>query len=196
MTSCWLLNVIQGMLLHLLASMAIKNVGAFSQPPNRCQPSVVHALNSRKHIRTIGFLLDNDNLYSPTSKRIHDMEEMIISLCFDPDDSSRRLKLSKLFEANLLNKDGGNSFIKLFDQVLIIVGDRMRLEAENVARQTTQNDIDGRSDGSALPSFPFPAQQKSLTEGRLWACIDMMVQSKILVKQAKVKLGGSEGFNR
>jgi hypothetical protein len=124
------------------------------------------------------------------------MQEVILSLCFDSDDTSRRRRLAQLFKDNLQNRDGGDAFIKLFDQVLIVVGDRMRLEASEAAGVAIRNDDDSRiSDDSTLPSFPLPAQQKSLTEGRLWACVDMMVQAKTLVKQAKVKLGDTKDFH-
>ena len=188
MVGCRTVKAIRGITGLLLALIASKDVAAFMQPPDRFQ-------NKQSH--TLRFFSDSSTPYNPDLISKHDMEELIMSLCSDADDASRRGKLSKLIEENLRSQDGGDTFIKLFDQVLIVVGDRMRLEASDSSSQTTQNDVNDNSDEttSALPSFPLPAQRKSSSEGQLWACIDMMVQSKILVKKARVNIVGNEGVN-
>jgi hypothetical protein len=182
----------------LMTALASNPTGAFLPLlSNQCQLVTYpepRSCNAGKQIYTIRPQSDSSNLYNPTTENIHEMEEVILSLCFDSDDTSRRRKLSQLMEDNLQNPDGGNTFIKLFDHVLIVVGDRMRLEANKAAIHMTQTDNSAILDNTPLPSFPLPAQEKSLTEGRLWACVDMMVQSKTLIKQAKLKLGNRKGF--
>lgn len=125
-------------------------------------------------------------------------EALILSLSFDADDASRRNKLARLFEEKLQNRDDSSeSFVHLFNQVLIIVGDRVRMEAATAAaaaaaaeKETTNDDVDEEE----LPSFPLPAQKKSQTELQLWALIDMMVQSKTLVRKAAGQLGSEGSF--
>jgi hypothetical protein len=131
------------------------------------------------------------------AQALQDMEALILSLSFDSDDTSRRGKVSTLFQEKLQTRtngetDNGTPFEILFNQVLIEIGDRIRTEAMVQAAAEMSISVDEDS-GDDLPSFPLPAQQKkSQTELQLWALIDMMVQSKTLVRMAAGQLG-SEG---
>jgi hypothetical protein len=133
------------------------------------------------------------------AQALRDMETLILSLSFDSDDASRRKKVSTLFQEKLQARtngeiDHGTPFEILFNQVLIEVGDRIRMEAQAQAQAAAEMSMSLEKDsGDDLPSFPLPAQQKkSQTELQLWALIDMMVQSKTLVRMAAGQLG-SEG---
>jgi hypothetical protein len=119
-----------------------------------------------------------------------DIEKTIMSLSHVVDDQSRREQVSQLFEKKLQNQDGGESFMKLFDSAMIIVGDRIRLDVANLAAVAKENQSSNYTDvveGTETPSFPLRSQQKSQLEGQLWACVDMMVQAKTLMKQARIK---------
>lgn len=119
-----------------------------------------------------------------------DIEKIILSLSNVIDDQSRREQLSKLFDIKLQNQDGGESFMKLFDRAMIVVGDSIRLDVANLAATATvsqSSNYTSAVEGTEIPSFPLRSQQKSQLEGQLWACVDMMVQSKTLMKQARLK---------
>lgn len=109
-----------------------------------------------------------------------DMEELIVSLSLEPTDESRRERLANLFQQALAQPNGnGHQFANLFDQTVIQVGDRVRKEALEKLEQA-QNDE--------------PIQGKTPEEWQVWALIDMMVQSKTLVKRANGELGNSGSF--
>lgn len=119
-----------------------------------------------------------------------DIEKIILSLSNVADDQSRREQLSKLFDIKLQNQDGGESFMKLFDSAMIVVGDRIRLDVANLAATATVSqslNYTSAVEGAEFPSFPLRSQHKSQLEGQLWACVDMMVQSKTLMKQARLE---------
>lgn len=127
----------------------------------------------------------NDDLYSQQEM---DIQNVILSLSKVADDQSRRERLSRLFEVKLQNHDDGELFMKQFDSAMIIVGDRIRLDATNVAAAVDQSaNITNSEEETEMPTFPLRSQQKSQLESQLWACIDMMVQSKKLMKQARMK---------
>jgi hypothetical protein len=187
-----------GILLIIVAAMQSATTRAFSLLPATV-PVHRRALVYQVHFpatETILFQSEDDNHNLPTSRKIEDMKELIASLSADSDDISRRGKLATLFTEKLQEQDEGESFIQLFDRVLIIFGDRIRLEASDAVASVIQNvpvNIDGEDADAEtkLPSFPLPPQQKSELESRLWACVDMMVQSKTLVKQAKAASGST-----
>jgi hypothetical protein len=127
------------------------------------------------------------------AQQVQAMEDLILSLSADADDVSRRGKVASLFEEKLKNRDSSESFIHLFDQVLVIVGDRVRMEAVSQHQVAAAEKEKTKSD-EKLPSFPLPDQHKSETELRLWALVDMMVQSKTIVKKATGQLGSEGSF--
>lgn len=126
----------------------------------------------------------------PYSEHEMDIENVILSLSTIADDQSRREQLSDLFAEKLQNQDGGELFMKQFDSAMIVVGDRIRMDATDIATVAAVNrslNSTSAKDDAEMPSFPLRSQQKSQLEGQLWACIDMMVQSKTLMKQARMK---------
>lgn len=109
-----------------------------------------------------------------------DMKELIVSLSLEPSDESRRERLVGLFGEALAKPDGDpKRFTDLFDKTLIEVGDRVRKEAlEKLEQEQTIP-----ADGSKTPE-----------ELQVWALVDMMVQSKTLVKKANGELGNGGTF--
>ena len=134
---------------------------------------------------------------------VEKMEETILSLSLIPTDESRRTQLQLLFYDELEKPDDdGQHFAKLFDHTLIIVGDRIKQKAQEVAlkmqeekeaeetgdKQDNDEDEDkdeddeadeNQSESEAEDEFQaFPEQRQ------LWALVDMMVQSKAIVKNS------------
>lgn len=141
----------------------------------------------RSHQRTLSqknlrLWVNND----PYSELNVDIEKIILTLSNVADDQSRREKLSQLFELKLQNQDGGELFMKQFNSAMITVGDRIRVDAANVAA-AVMGSQSSNSTNSDEDSVSTPSLTKSQLEGQLWACVDMMVQSKTLMKQARLK---------
>ena len=103
-------------------------------------------------------------------------ENLILSLSKEPTDELRRARLQLIFEDSVQNQtpENANLFASQFNQALIKVGDRTRQEARAEAGERQIQD------NTAENSQPDP---KSATEFQLWALIDMLVQSKTIVKK-------------
>jgi hypothetical protein len=87
---------------------------------------------------------------------------------------------------------------------LIVVGDRVKLEAQQKilklqkAEEAAEKD-DAGNDESSLTSpedaaAPEVPREKTQDELQLWALIDMMVQSKTIVKKESGELGSKGSF--
>lgn len=177
----WLMpsGYLGAMFLLLVAALAqvLPSADGFSTP---------HAtILSRCHLQVCFSAAEGTN---SESQQVQYMEDLILSLSVDANDASRRNKVASLFDEKLKNREGSESFVQLFDQVLITVGDRVRIEAASQKQGKTKNE------NSELSSFPLPVQQKSQTELQLWALIDMMVQSKTLIKKAAGQWGSERSF--
>jgi hypothetical protein len=132
---------------------------------------------------------------SYSTNEIEKMEELIISLSNESSDESRRQRVSDIFTEELAKPNGSpQRFSTLFGNVLIVIGDRVRSEAmkkvdeqkeiEN-SQKSSDDDENNHSVSSSIP-------EKSSEELQVWALVDMMIQSKTIVKKAAGELG-SEG---
>lgn len=108
------------------------------------------------------------------------IEKLILSLSKEPTDESRRARLKNIFDEKIRNDKGhAAQFSSQFNQVLITVGDRIKLEAISEAQNAKRN---GRDDDEE--EEPQPLAEKTESELQLWALVDMMVQSKTIVRKA------------
>jgi len=140
--------------------------------------------------------------YSATE--VKEMEELIVSLSKEPTDRSRRHRVATVFDEELAKPNGApKRFSDLFDQVLVIVGDRVKYRAQKVAieqqqQQEHQADDDStkniKDDESEKDSNNMMGRNKTKEEKQLWALVDMMVQSKTIVKRASGELGSKGSF--
>jgi hypothetical protein len=105
------------------------------------------------------------------------MNNLIVSLSEDSNDASRREKVEIIF-AEQLAQPGAERFAALFDSVLMTVGERVQTEARKKAIEAQEKE-DPEQSGEHL---------------QLWALIDMMVQTKTLVKRASGELGSEGSF--
>ena len=138
-------------------------------------------------------------------KEVKEMEDMIISLSLEATDESRRQRLESIFAVELAKPNGmPRHFSNLFDYTLVIVGDRVKLEAQEHALKLQREQMQmesielnikkteefeqGNDTEESPTSEPFPEQRQ------LWALVDMMVQSKTIVKRASGELGSKGTF--
>lgn len=133
---------------------------------------------------------DYDN-YTPAE--VTQMEEVIVSLSQESNDEARRSRLRQIMEVGLNGPNGGpKRFASLFNRVLTQVGEQVQKEArekysERVA--AVESNGDDTANGDSAPesgdSSESKAVEKSPEELKLWALVDMMVQSKTMIKKHK-----------
>lgn len=133
------------------------------------------------------------------------MEELIVSLSKEPTDESRRSRLSCLFEEALSKPNGApKRFTDLFDQTLIEVGDRVRMIALEKAMESERL-VTGSGEGHEEDSLSVVEEDtysndddfmsgKTDEQKQVWALVDMMVQSKTILKKANGELGSNSEF--
>lgn len=153
---------------------------------------------------------DQDACIPPSSEEEEAMNKLIMSLILDEKtDESRRRRLSILFQENLVSgtsdpevmlKPSPNQnqdfyhFVKLFDSTLNKIGDNIQRKAREHAlikhrQQLEEIEVHVDEDstrGSSKDVFPTENNfETSLSEEerQLWCCIDMLVQSKSIVKK-------------
>jgi hypothetical protein len=135
---------------------------------------------------------------------LQEMRELILSLAREPTDEDRRKRLEQVFQETLARPNGGpKQFSDLFGVVLTKVGEEVQMEAkekffkeqEKLAETIeTKAANDEATDDTAAETETETERVKAPEELRLWALVDMMVQSKTIVKKANGELGGKGNF--
>lgn len=136
---------------------------------------------------------------------VQKMKDLILSLSLEPTDHDRRMRLKDLFHEQLDRPNGTpNRFTDLFDQTLIVLGDELQAEAKKkffkdqaAAQDKEGEDKEGEDEKAELvePNEDYPKpREKTPEELRLWALVDMMVQSKTIVKKINGELGSKGNF--
>lgn len=147
---------------------------------------------------------DQNACIPPSSEEEEAMNKLIMSLILDEKtDESRRRRLSILFQENLvsgssdpkvvLNPSPNQNqdfyhFVKLFDSTLNRIGDNIQRKARENAllkRRQELEEIEVNVDEDSSRSSSKDNFETSLSEEerQLWCCIDMLVQSKSIVKK-------------
>ena len=141
-----------------------------------------------------------------TAAEVEEMEDLILSISREATDELRRDRLRAIFIEALSqpNGDDPQRFIDLFNETLIIVGDRVKLEAQQKflklqeAEAAEKKDDVDNDESSLIPppdeAAPDVPREKTPDELQLWALIDMMVQSKTIVKKESGDLGNKGTF--
>jgi hypothetical protein len=150
------------------------------------------------------------------------MEELILSLSKEPTDESRRARVVAVFAEALAKPNGAPvRSSQLFDQTVIAVGDRVRslalekallnnsaasascscgslkkndMNADDSASTSTSGSMDSSQAGPMPASGDYMSGRTSDDEKQVWALVDMMIQSKTIVKKASGELGSSGNF--
>ena len=129
------------------------------------------------------------------------MEDLIISLSFEHTDTDRRKRVNDVFQEAFSRPNGmPKRFTDLFDKVLIEIGDKVQADAkkkffEDQASQSKEVESSSSEDTVAEDAPLVPEERtKSPEELRLWALVDMMVQTKTIVKKHNGDLGSKGTF--
>jgi hypothetical protein len=129
-----------------------------------------------------------------------EMEDLILSLSREPTDESRRARLGKVFAEALNRPNGGpKRFSDLFDKTLISVGDEVRSRAITKALEAQQaalNEEGQTDDDDTASASPDDGHMTGKSEDaqQVWAMVDMVVQSKTILKRASGELGNNGSF--
>jgi len=132
---------------------------------------------------------DDNNYDDYTSSEISKMEDVIVSLSKESNDEARRSRLQQIMEVGLAGPNGGpKRFAHLFQRVLTQVGENVQNEArKKYSEQATADVKDGIVEDSLTTESSASSEEKiaekSPEELRLWALVDMMVQSKTIIKK-------------
>jgi hypothetical protein len=169
--------------------------------------------NRRHPLLTKKFSQD-ENIFVPLDSEEEEMTNLILSLIIDErTDESRRNRLSQIFQENLVVYDSNQGseesyqpsssqnkdffhFVQLFDATLNKLGDRIQKKARDSAlikRREKLEEVETVEEGSSSSSSESGATDGTFEtmlseeERQLWACIDMLVQSKTIVKSINAK---------
>jgi hypothetical protein len=136
-----------------------------------------------------------------TEKEIKEMTNLIVSLSLEATDHDRRMRVKEVFVEVLARPNGmPQRFCNLFDSTLTKVGDQVQTYAkkkffEQQQQEEVQNDDWTEKDAVIEVSNGDGEQRlKSPEELQLWALVDMMVQSKTIVKKRNGELGSKGAF--
>ena len=140
------------------------------------------------------------------------MKDLIIDLSKEGTDDVRRSRLQAIINDGLEQGDA-ETFSALFQQALEAVGNEVQAEARVLAMQRYEETIneeavataaalsdDSNTNGESSPIRVEKVNEtsegtiKSPLETQLWALVDMMVQSKTMIKKAKGQLGSKGTF--
>jgi hypothetical protein len=130
---------------------------------------------------------------------VQKMRDLILSLSLEPTDHDRRMRLKDVFHEQLDRPNGTpNRFTDLFDQTLIVLGDDLQAEAKKKFfkdQAAAQDKGEDEKVELVEPNEEYSKpREKTPEELRLWALVDMMVQSKTIVKKVNGELGTQGTF--
>lgn len=123
-----------------------------------------------------------------SDEEVNNMRGVITSMSLEPTDDARRQRLQAVL-TTALQLPNHEAFLNLFDSQLIIIGDECKAKATKAASAATK---ERPTDTNATESAK--SREKTPEELQLWALVDMMIQSKTIVKRAKGELGSSGAF--
>lgn len=143
------------------------------------------------------------------------MKDLIIDLSKEGTDDVRRSRLQAIIVQGLEEGDA-ETFSVLFQQALEAIGNEVQAEARELAMQryeerdaaetineeavAASSSGDSNTNGESSPIRVEKVNEtsegtiKSPLETQLWALVDMMVQSKTMIKKAKGQLGSKGTF--
>lgn len=141
--------------------------------------------------------LKNDD-YSETETQ--EMRDLVLSLSLEATDHDRRTRVRDVFHEALARPNGmPQRFTDLFDKILIEVGDKVQNEAkkkffEAQAASTPMEDVESSTPTEDEQDLGSTTRSKTPEELQLWALVDMMVQTKTIVKKVNGELGSKGTF--
>ncbi len=158
-------------------SQIFRSSPLFSKAPNEHQGNVLMLRCTDQHI-------DPD-----TTAELAQMEELVRSLSKEKNDALRRERVAKMFARELAGVCLGDEpprFAAAFQVVLEKIGEEVQATAREKLMMAQQQASPAQAWEPKPPAEgqEYVPREKTAEEVQLWACIDMMVQSKLLVSRA------------
>lgn len=100
------------------------------------------------------------------------MDDILWELSCTESDHIRRLNLAAILEKEHANANSWEDFAKLFESRLSIMGEIAQKEVKTQLNQNIRPSERGKV-------------KKNWIQKQLWACVDMMVQSKTIIKRCE-----------
>lgn len=124
-----------------------------------------------------------------TTAELEQMEELVRSLSKEKNDALRRERVAKMFARELAGVCLGDEpprFAAAFQVVLEKIGEEVQATAREKLMMAQQQAslAQGWEPKPPAEGEEYVPREKTAEEMQLWACIDMMVQSKLLVSRA------------
>ena len=124
-----------------------------------------------------------------TTAELAQMEELVRSLSKEKNDALRRERVAKMFARELAGVCLGDEpprFAAAFQVVLEKIGEEVQATAREKLMMAQQQASPAQAWEPKPPAEgqEYVPREKTAEEVQLWACIDMMVQSKLLVSRA------------
>ena len=202
--------------LLVIALLSLPAHGFVHSPPRSA--CITRSVNSNTNHPVFVTTTDDVALRATTGEETGDaipttsdgMTELIIELSKETTDDVRRSRLQAIIVQGLKEGDA-DSFSQLFQQSLEAVGNKVQAEARELAmKRYEEKDAAETINEAAVASAannggdsPIRVESvnetsegkiKSPLETQLWALVDMMVQSKTMVKKARGQLGSKGEF--
>jgi len=123
-------------------------------------------------------------------EEVQQMEAVILAMSQENKDEVRRESVRTLFEKELAFTSVGDApphFAQVFGSALDKVGGEVQASARERAEAEQAKSPEGLTPdvvAEDAPYVPYVSREKKPDELQLWALIDMMVQSKMLVRKA------------
>ncbi len=180
----------------VLANMMPSSAFTILAPETRNIMSEARCMHSRQGRGKELFELRASNGSVDEAAEVSAIKDLILSLSNIHDDEKRRANLSTLLENKLSDEDVTRAaqFAHLWDTTLIQIGGEIQTEARNRAtaaaaaaqeREKPQEEVAAaENNGDEKIESPKKERVKSPDELQLWALVDMMVQSKAIIKKA------------
>ncbi|CAM9216560.1 unnamed protein product [Heterosigma akashiwo] len=107
------------------------------------------------------------------------IKQRVFTISQEKDDTKRRFTVSSLINQKISEKD--DQFVKIWDKALVEIAEELQDQARRKAVQMPLAEADGSTSGEN-------SVNKTAEEVQLWALVDMMIQSKTLIKKAQDNL--------
>jgi len=178
---------IPGIVLILMTIIVYTEAFSVTQLPSRHSRAVDggkhHIGGFRRSVLFSSTEGNEEQLYAESE--IEEMGNTIISISKERDDEKRRSIIISLIKEKTQADDPAEAakFAHLWDITLTAVGGKFQNEAREKAYKTA-SETNNSKDGDQVEDGTTRTPEKSDDEMQLWALIDMMIQSKILIKKA------------
>lgn len=116
-----------------------------------------------------------------------EMKTLVLTWSQTQHDGVRRRRLEERFDREYANNITWDEFSNLFESTLKIIGSNVQQEVKLNHENTSSSSASKKASAAARAI-------KTEEQMQLWACVDMMIQSKTIIKRKNKMLGSKSIF--